>query len=195
MISGLCRNVDDICALLGYYAACSGNFLATFRDNLSVPSSRAPPFKMGQIGCPETSVTNYHYTLRNIPEERRYQIIFFSRHLITAACCVRRCHSVLLCIEVPCHTLLCRVTELRQCCVYRNSRSVWSCQPLPVSSPQFEPKPFIVGQRIILGMEQLGESRVGLQMEQPGLSLQQIAYRNDSRAIVSPTSTSNFSRS
>jgi len=124
MISGLCRNVDDICALLGYYAACSGNFLATFRDNLSVPSSRAPPFKMGQIGCPETSVTNYHYTLRNIPEERRYQIIFFSRHLITAACCVRRCHSVLLCIEVPCHTLLCRVTELRQCCVYRNSRSV-----------------------------------------------------------------------
>jgi hypothetical protein len=27
--------------------------------------------KMGLIGCPETSVRNYHYTLRNIPEERR----------------------------------------------------------------------------------------------------------------------------
>jgi hypothetical protein len=27
--------------------------------------------KMGQIGCPETSVTNYQSTLRNIPEERR----------------------------------------------------------------------------------------------------------------------------
>jgi hypothetical protein len=26
---------------------------------------------MGPIGCPETSVTNYHNTLRNIPEERR----------------------------------------------------------------------------------------------------------------------------
>ena len=26
---------------------------------------------MGPIGCPETSVTNYHHTLRNIPEERR----------------------------------------------------------------------------------------------------------------------------
>jgi len=26
---------------------------------------------MGPIGCPETSVTNYHSTLRNIPEERR----------------------------------------------------------------------------------------------------------------------------
>ena len=28
------------CALLGYCAACSGNSLATFRDNISVPSSR-----------------------------------------------------------------------------------------------------------------------------------------------------------
>jgi hypothetical protein len=27
------------CSLLGYYAAGSGNFLQTFRDNLSVPSS------------------------------------------------------------------------------------------------------------------------------------------------------------
>jgi hypothetical protein len=26
---------------------------------------------MGQIGCPETSVHNYHLKLRNIPEERR----------------------------------------------------------------------------------------------------------------------------
>jgi hypothetical protein len=28
------------CALLGYYAACSGNFLPSFRDNQSVPPSR-----------------------------------------------------------------------------------------------------------------------------------------------------------
>ena len=28
------------CALLGHYAACSGNFLQTFRDNLSVASLR-----------------------------------------------------------------------------------------------------------------------------------------------------------
>jgi len=26
---------------------------------------------MGPIGCPETSVRNYYYTLRNIPDERR----------------------------------------------------------------------------------------------------------------------------
>jgi hypothetical protein len=34
-ISGIRRKVDEICALLGYYAAYSGNFLPTFRDNLS----------------------------------------------------------------------------------------------------------------------------------------------------------------
>jgi len=39
VISGFHREVDENCALLGYYAASNGNFLPTFRDNLSVPSS------------------------------------------------------------------------------------------------------------------------------------------------------------
>jgi hypothetical protein len=38
-ISGFRRDVDEICALLGYYAASNGNHLPTFRDNVSVPSS------------------------------------------------------------------------------------------------------------------------------------------------------------
>jgi len=29
------------------------------------------PLKVGQTGCPETSVSNYQSTLSNIPEERR----------------------------------------------------------------------------------------------------------------------------
>jgi hypothetical protein len=29
---------------------------------------------MGSIGCPETSAINYHYSLRNNPEERSYNI-------------------------------------------------------------------------------------------------------------------------
>jgi len=41
MISSFCREVDEICTILGYYAACRGNSLPTFRDNLSGPSSRA----------------------------------------------------------------------------------------------------------------------------------------------------------
>jgi hypothetical protein len=66
------------CSLPGYYATRSGNFLPTFRDNLSVPSlgfmlldSWTP--KMGPIGCPETSVRNYHYALRNNPAGRSSQ--------------------------------------------------------------------------------------------------------------------------
>ena len=43
-----------------------------FGDNLSAPSSwTIMPVKMGPIGCPETSVRDYHYTLSNIAEERR----------------------------------------------------------------------------------------------------------------------------
>ena len=69
--SGVRRNVDEACALLGCYAAYNGNSLPTFRDNLSVPSSKVKkPSKGGPIGCPETSVRNYHCTLHNIPEER-----------------------------------------------------------------------------------------------------------------------------
>jgi len=40
VISGFRRDIDEICALLGHYAAYSGNFLPKFRDNLSAPSSR-----------------------------------------------------------------------------------------------------------------------------------------------------------
>jgi hypothetical protein len=34
------RLYDEICALLGYYAASNGNPLPTFRDNVSIPSLR-----------------------------------------------------------------------------------------------------------------------------------------------------------
>jgi hypothetical protein len=85
------------CALLGYYAASSGNSLTNFRDNLSVPSSRVKNprrtvtfpmgctfcdfrfnsllLKMGPIGCPETSVRNHHYSLRNNPKERSSHLL------------------------------------------------------------------------------------------------------------------------
>jgi len=38
VISGFRREVAENLALLGYYAASSGNFLLKFRDNLSVSS-------------------------------------------------------------------------------------------------------------------------------------------------------------
>ena len=41
LISGFRYEVDENCAFLGYYVASIGNFLPTFRDNLSVQSSGA----------------------------------------------------------------------------------------------------------------------------------------------------------
>jgi hypothetical protein len=43
-----------------------------YRRFSSRPSSS---LKMGPIRCPETSVKNYHWTLRNIPEDRRSHIL------------------------------------------------------------------------------------------------------------------------
>jgi hypothetical protein len=40
VISGFRRETEEISALLGYYAAYSGNSLPKFRDNLSVLSSK-----------------------------------------------------------------------------------------------------------------------------------------------------------
>ena len=79
--SGVRREVDEDCALLGYYAASSGNFLPKFRDNLSVPCCflKMGPIgfpltsKMGPIDCPASSIRNYHYLLHDNPEEGRSQ--------------------------------------------------------------------------------------------------------------------------
>jgi hypothetical protein len=60
VISGFRCDVDEICALQGYYTAQSGYSVPKFRDTLSVP------LKMGPKSRP-------HHTLRNIPEARRFQ--------------------------------------------------------------------------------------------------------------------------
>ena len=48
---------------------CIGKFLPTFRGILS----DSWLLKIGPIGCPETSIRNYHHSLRNYPEERSCQ--------------------------------------------------------------------------------------------------------------------------
>jgi len=70
-ISGFLGEVAENCAVSGYYAASSSNFIPTFRNNMSVPVFKR--LKMGPIGCPETSVRNHNYLLRNDPEERSSQ--------------------------------------------------------------------------------------------------------------------------
>jgi len=96
---GFNLNLSEILALLGYYAAVSGNSTPTFRYNLTVPfsgvmKSKAKPIgypetlptfgdnlwvpfsrvmkpKTKPICCPETSLRNYHCTMRHNPEEGR----------------------------------------------------------------------------------------------------------------------------
>jgi hypothetical protein len=69
--SGFGRDVDEIDAVLGYYAAYSDNSVPKMPDKLSVPTSRV--MKTGPIVRPVTSARNYHYKLRNFLEERRSQ--------------------------------------------------------------------------------------------------------------------------
>jgi hypothetical protein len=54
VILGLRRDADEICALLGYNAASSGNPLPTFRDNVSVPSSNVKKSKKSRKLARET---------------------------------------------------------------------------------------------------------------------------------------------
>jgi len=63
------------CDLVGHYAASGGNSLPTFRHILRVPSSSVKNLEDGMIGCPETSVRNNHYSLRNISEERSSHLL------------------------------------------------------------------------------------------------------------------------
>ena len=71
-------------ALLGHYVASGGNFLPTFWDKLSVPSSGLKNLRIlldswtpriGPIGCPKTSVRNYRYSLHNKSEEHSSQLL------------------------------------------------------------------------------------------------------------------------
>jgi hypothetical protein len=61
------------CGHLGYHTASSGNFSRTFRGNLSVPTSGV--LSLGPIGCPETSVRYYQYSLHNNTEERSSHLL------------------------------------------------------------------------------------------------------------------------
>jgi hypothetical protein len=72
VISGFRRDVDEIYAFLRYYAASSDNPLPTFRNNISVPSSRV-----------KKSVKDYYSTLRNIRENCRPRNGYFKLQNMT----------------------------------------------------------------------------------------------------------------
>jgi len=59
--------LEEKCPLLVHYATSSFNFLPKFRETLT-PEDGTDRF-------PETSVRNYHYSLRNDPEERTSHLL------------------------------------------------------------------------------------------------------------------------
>ena len=59
----------DICRLMGYYAV-SGNSYPTFRFYF-----QEPRIQEDRQVAPETSVRNYHHSLRNNPEERTSHLL------------------------------------------------------------------------------------------------------------------------
>jgi len=77
LLRALYSHWHDNWAFLDDYAASSGNFIPAFRENLdsllltmgSILDSWL--LKLGTIGCPETSVSNYHHSLRNNISEQR----------------------------------------------------------------------------------------------------------------------------
>jgi hypothetical protein len=73
VISRFRPEVDENCALLGYYVASSGNSIPTFRGQPISPIFKCQEFKkkeMLPMGCLETPARNYLYSPRNSPEER-----------------------------------------------------------------------------------------------------------------------------
>jgi hypothetical protein len=67
VISGFSRETDENCALLGHYAASSGNLLPTFRDNLTFPSSEvnSPEENYALLGHYAASSGNFLPTFRD----------------------------------------------------------------------------------------------------------------------------------
>jgi len=71
VISSFRSEVDENCALVRFVTKrVVVIYFRRIRTN-SVPFQGS--FKMGPICCPETSLGNYRYTLRNSPEERKFQ--------------------------------------------------------------------------------------------------------------------------
>jgi hypothetical protein len=74
MISDFRRDVDEICALLGYYAAWRGNCLPTFRENASVPFSRvkSPSRKVGLLTREDGTNTLFRNIGKQLPNNAAY---------------------------------------------------------------------------------------------------------------------------
>jgi hypothetical protein len=75
-LSSLCRSLYILILPLSFFHTICFLFIYAFYIYLS--SWIAHPFEMGPIDSPETSVSNYQSTLRNIPEEQSSYFLLFA---------------------------------------------------------------------------------------------------------------------
>ena len=66
---------------------------------------------MEPIGCPETSIRNYHYSLHNNPEERNYQLLRVGSLNFRSCISTKRYSGKML--YKPCN-ITCEIQELRR---------------------------------------------------------------------------------
>ena len=94
--------LPENCDLLGYYAACSGNSLSTFRDNISVPSSGAEnPNRKPVTPVPHT--TRWIWKCRSFPCFSRVNSTAVFRFELRAMCSSR--HAGMLRISKKCQLM------------------------------------------------------------------------------------------
>ena len=67
-------------------------FGTTYRSHRQASRINPWPLKTGPIGCPETSVRNYHFSLRNDAEER-ISPLYFGLPLLPFLSCSSACFS------------------------------------------------------------------------------------------------------
>ena len=105
------------CAFLGCYTAISGSSLPTFRDMfpfLGIPCRRFETtcpifeghFKMEPALCPETSVRNYHHSLRNNPEVCGSHLLLGGSLESCKVCASWHSTAALFCLLMVLHFLL-----------------------------------------------------------------------------------------
>jgi hypothetical protein len=98
LISGVCRDVDEIYALLRYYAGSCGTILPRFRDHVSVPSSTLRFSSKNSTFCPHSV---FMYSIR-IPEQTAIISLYSINWLVSVTetecvyCAVRTVHALFM---------------------------------------------------------------------------------------------------
>jgi hypothetical protein len=103
------RAYAKICCLLGYYAASCGNCLPTFRDNVSVPSSRVKSPSRNYSGSSRTYVYMYYICIYVCMYVCTYICVLcmYVRMYVCMYVCMHVCVRMYVCMHVCMYACMC----------------------------------------------------------------------------------------